>query len=238
MAPMKMCLATVIAFASLSASALQTVEPVEGHNSFVKISAKETTRIAIEGGKIRSLIATDGEITAEKDDDRGQIFIRPVVLNKPINVRIIAGSGATYNLVMQAVDIPQEDIVIKEPFSARMDRAERAGVGTNRRVAAGGVPKAVRSLVASMALEEAPSSVDVRPSNQEFALWENTRFVMTAVYNERELIGEKYVLTNIGKTSIRLVEQELYRKGVVGVAIENMQLDPGQSTNIYVVRSN
>lgn len=238
MAPMKMCLATVIAFASLSASALQTVEPVEGHNSFVKISAKETTRIAIEGGKIRSLIATDGEITAEKDDDRGQIFIRPVVLNKPINVRIIAGSGATYNLVMQAVDIPQEDIVIKEPFSARIDRAERAGVGTNRRVAAGGVPKAVRSLVASMALEEAPSSVDVRPSNQEFALWENTRFVMTAVYNERELIGEKYVLTNIGKTSIRLVEQELYRKGVVGVAIENMQLDPGQSTNIYVVRSN
>ena len=238
MAITKICLATVIAFASLSASALQTVEPVEGHNSFVKISAKETTRIAIEGGKIRSLIATDGEITAEKDDDRGQIFIRPVVLNKPINVRIIAGSGATYNLVMQAVDIPQEDIVIKEPFSARMDRAERAGVGTNRRVAAGGVPKAVRSLVASMALEEAPSSVDVRPSNQEFALWENTRFVMTAVYNERELIGEKYVLTNIGKTSIRLVEQELYRKGVVGVAIENMQLDPGQSTNIYVVRSN
>lgn len=238
MAITKICLATVIAFASLSASALQTVEPVEGHNSFVKISAKETTRIAIEGGKIRSLIATDGEITAEKDDDRGQIFIRPVVLNKPINVRIIAGSGATYNLVMQAVDIPQEDIVIKEPFSARMDRAERAGVGTNRRVAAGGVPKAVRSLVASMALEEAPSSVDVRPSNQEFALWENTRFVMTAVYNERELIGEKYVLTNTGKTSIRLVEQELYRKGVVGVAIENMQLDPGQSTNIYVVRSN
>ena len=98
--------------------------------------------------------------------------------------------------------------------------------------------KVVRNLVASMALEEPPNSADVRTTNQEFALWENTRFVMTAVYTERELVGEKYLLTNTGKTPIRLVEQELYRKGVVAVAIENMQLEAGQATNIYVVRSN
>jgi conjugal transfer pilus assembly protein TraK len=51
-------------------------------------------------------------------------------------------------------------------------------------------------------------------------------------------VGEKFKLTNTGKSVIRLVEQELYRKGVVAVAIENMQLEAGQSTNIYVVRSN
>ena len=89
-----------------------------------------------------------------------------------------------------------------------------------------------------MALEEPPSSVEMRATQQEFALWENTRFLMVAVYNERELVGEKYVLTNTGKTPMRLAEQELYRKGVVAVAIENMQLESGQSTNIYVVRSN
>lgn len=98
--------------------------------------------------------------------------------------------------------------------------------------------KAVRSLVAAMALEEPPNSADVRTANQEFALWENTRFVMTAVYNERELVGEKYLLTNTGTTPIRLVEQEFYRKGVVAVAVENMQLEAGQDTNVYVVRSN
>ena len=112
-------LAAILAVASLNVHALQTVEPAEGHNSFVKISAKETTRIAIEGGKIRSLIGTDGELTVEKDEERGQIFVRPVVLNKPINVRLIAASGATYNLVMQAVDIPQEDVIVREPFAAR-----------------------------------------------------------------------------------------------------------------------
>ena len=228
-------LAAILAVASLNANALQTVEPVEGHNSFVKISAKETTRIAIEGGKIRSLIGTDGELTVEKDEERGQVFVRPVVLNKPINVRLIAASGATYNLVMQAVDIPQEDVIVRESFAAR---SANSVVGSTKKGASGGMAKTVRALVAAMALEEPPSSADYHPANQEFALWENTRFVMTAVYNERELVGEKYTLTNTGKTPIRLVEQELYRKGVVAVAIENMQLEAGQATNIYVVRSN
>ena len=74
--------------------------------------------------------------------------------------------------------------------------------------------------------------------NQEMALWEGTRFVLTAQYSDRSLIGEKYRLTNISKNQIRIVEQELYRQGVIAVAIENMQLDPRQSTNIYVIRSN
>lgn len=233
-------LAAAFAVVSFQASALQTVDPVEGHNSFVKISAKETTRIAVEGGKIRSLIATDGELTVEKDEERGQLFIRPTILQKPINVRLITSSGATYNLVMQAVDIPQEDVIVREPFAARGDRYVQGNLRNDigRKSAAGGLSKVVRGLVASMALEEPPSSVDVRSVNQEFALWENTKFVMTAIYSERELVGEKYKLTNTGKSVIRLVEQELYRKGVVAVAIENMQLEAGQSTNIYVVRSN
>lgn len=230
----KLLFAAAAAVVSFNTLALQEVNPVEGQNAFVKISAKETTRLYIDGGKIRSLIATDGELTVEKDEDRGQLFIRPAILNKPINVRVIAGSGATYNLVMQAVDIPQEDVVIKEPASFRAALENTKG----KRGAASSMDKQVRSLVAAMALEEPPTSVEMRATQQEFALWENTRFVMTAVYNERELVGEKYILTNTGKTPMRLVEQELYRKGVVAVAIENMQLEGGQSTNIYVVRSN
>ena len=236
MAIKKLLFAAATAVVSFNALALQEVVPAEGQNAFVKISAKETTRIYIDGGKIRSLIATDGELTVEKDEDRGQLFIRPAILNKPINVRVIAGSGATYNLVMQAVDIPQEDVVIKEPASFRVAVAAENSKG--KRGASSSMDKQVRALVAAMALEEPPNTIDMRPTRQEFALWENTRFVMTAVYNERELVGEKYTLTNTGKTPMRLVEQELYRKGVVAVAIENMQLESGQTTNVYVVRYN
>lgn len=240
MKTMKLLLAVGALLSAANASALQVVEPVDGKNSFVKISAKETTRIYIDGGKVASLIGTDGELSVEKDAERGQLFIRPAVLNKPINVRIVATSGAVYNLVMQPVDIPQADIAIRDTQSARLGDTPigAAQLGAGRKSASGGMTRAVRSLVSSMALDEPPNTVDVRATNQEFALWENTRFTLIAVYNERDLVGEKFVLTNTGRSQIRLVEQELYRKGVVAVAIENMQLEPGQSTNVYVVRVN
>lgn len=226
--------AVLSAFAS-HAFALQTVEPVEGHNAFVKISQKETTRIVIEGGKIRSLIATDGELAVDKDEERGQLFIRPTVSGKPINARVISASGATYNLVMQPVDIPQEDLIIREPFERRSQRSDDRDT---KKGAAGGVAKAVKGLMTAMALEEPPNSVEMRPTSQELTLWEGTRFVMTAVYTERDMVGEKYRLTNTGKASIRMVEQEFYRRGVIAIAIEHMQVEPGSSTNVYVIRSN
>jgi len=230
-------LLAAILFAPSMAYSLQLVDPVEGQNTFVKISAKETTRLAVENGKIRSIIMSDGELFAEKDDERGQLFIRPLVLNKPINIRLILTSGATYNFVMQAVDIPQEDIIIRDALSK--DKAKDRDPANGRSGRSGNsLGKTVRHLLSSMAQETPAAHIDVRPMNQEMALWEGTRFVMTAQYSDRAMIGEKYRLTNISRNQIRIVEQELYRKGVIAVAIENMQLDPRQSTNVYVIRSN
>lgn len=230
-------LLAAILFAPPMAYSLQLVDPVEGQNTFVKISAKETTRLAVENGKIRSIIMSDGELFAEKDDERGQLFIRPLVLNKPINIRLILTSGATYNFVMQAVDIPQEDIIIRDALSK--DKAKDRDPANGRSGRSGNsLGKTVRHLLSSMAQETPAAHIDVRPMNQEMALWEGTRFVMTAQYSDRAMIGEKYRLTNISRNQIRIVEQELYRKGVIAVAIENMQLDPRQSTNVYVIRSN
>lgn len=239
MSHLRTALSLISMLLAANVHALQIVEPIEGHNSFIKVSAKETTRLSIEGGKIRTVLATDGEISAEKDEERGQLFIRPLVLNKPINIRIISSGGATYNLIMQAVDIPQEDVVVREPFSAKIERgvSQRVQQGQGKK-STGGQAKYIRDLVATMALEDPPASASVRKTEEEFSLWEGTRFVLMSIYSDRGFVGEKYELTNTGKSTIRLVEQEIYRKGVLAVAIENMQLGPGQSTNVYVVRIN
>ncbi len=216
-----------------AANALQVVDPVEGQNSFIKISAKELTRVAVENGKIRSIIVSDGEVAIEKDEERGQVFLRPLVLNKPINARFITSTGRTYSIVMQAVDIPQEDVIIRDA-ALRSDRA----LSKEERSGAGGHSKPMKTLITAMAAEEPPTNIDINQVNQEVALWENTRFILIAVYKDRNLVGERYQLSNTGTDRIRVVEQELYRKGVLAVAIENMTLDPGQSTSIYIVRRN
>jgi conjugal transfer pilus assembly protein TraK len=214
---------------SFAAQALQVIEPVEGVNSFVKISAKEQTRIAVENGKLLSLIATEGELAVEKDSDRGQVFIRPVKLDKPINIRVIPSSGKTYSLVLQAVDIPQEDVVIRDP-AAPKERAKEAAISSKNTE----FKAAIKAVINAMTSDD--PGIEKRDVNEELALWEGTRFVKRATYTDRFLTGDRYELFNVGKDPIRIVEQEFFVRGVVAVAVSSMLLPPGASTEIFIVR--
>lgn len=225
----KASLALICTLFGLTANALQILDPVEGHNSFVKISQKETTRFYVEGGKIRSMIVADGEVVVEKDEDRGQVFVRPMVTNKPINARFVTSSGRTYSIIMQAVDVPQEDVVIRD--SGLRDASTKQGTEKGN-----ALEQQLKAMIAAMASEDPPTNVGVKEVNQEYALWEGTKFVLHSIYNKRNHVGEKYRLTNLGKERIRIAEQEFWRKGVQAVAIEHMSVDPGQTTTVFVVR--
>jgi conjugal transfer pilus assembly protein TraK len=59
------------------------------------------------------------------------------------------------------------------------------------------------------------------------------------VYEGRELVGEKYLLTNVGNEPMVLAEQEFEREDghVLAVALERHQLRPGDSTAVYIIRT-
>ena len=59
-------------------SALQILDARDGETVLGKISQKEVTRIGFERGRIRRITGNAGEILLEKDEEKGQIFIRPV----------------------------------------------------------------------------------------------------------------------------------------------------------------
>jgi conjugal transfer pilus assembly protein TraK len=224
------CLAAV-AMCSPVAHALQIITPTEGSNTFVRISAKELTRIAVDGGKVRSVLYSEGELQIEKDDDRGQVFVRPAMLDKPINVRVITSSNRTYSLILQAADVPQEDVIIQDGDQSAAARPVTAPRAT-------GWQSGIRSLVLAMASGEKLQAVQVEPRNREIVLWEGVKFILETVYRDRVLTGEKYRLHNLSSSRIRMTEQEFYRKGVVAVGIESLALEPGQNTVVYVVRTN
>ncbi len=214
-----------------AAEALQIINPTEGSNTFVRISAKELTRIAVDGGKVRSVLYSEGELQIEKDDERGQVFIRPAMLDKPINVRVITSSNRTYSLILQAADVPQEDVIIHDA-EQRSDARPMTSPRTT------GWQSGIRTLVLAMASGEKLQAVEVEPRNREIVLWEGVKFVQEAVYRDRVFTGEKYRLHNLSTARIRMTEQEFYRKGVVAVGIESLALEPGQNTVVYVVRTN
>lgn len=230
----RLVLSCAIAFsattAAVTAFALQTVDVSDGRSHLVNISEKEMSRIAVDNGKIRRLDFIDGELETKKDDAAGDYYLLPLV-KKPINIFVKTTSGQTHALILQPKDIPLETIILKEPASKE---ARRNGAVER----AGSLELAVKRLVLAMARGEKPIEFDVLNVNQEIALWNEARFVLTERYVGRGLVGERYRLTNTSKSVMRLAEQELYKQGVVAVSIEAQVLNPGETTEVFIAKVN
>jgi len=213
---------------SLPASAIQILDGVDGQTLVGKIAQKELTRITVERGRIKKVTGNAGEFLLEKDEDKGQIYIRPTLesATKPVNL-FITTERATFTLLLQPVDLPADTIVIRD----RAARSEPARVERN-----GGYVRVIKNLLLAMASDALPRDMEVREMAKELSLWKETRLLLTRVYLGQAMTGEKYVLTNMSGKPMVIAEQELYKAGVIAVSVENLDLQPDESSNVFVIR--
>lgn len=225
--PRQALLALLLAI-SLPASAIQILEGVDGQTLVGKIAQKELTRVTVERGRIKKVTGNAGEFLLEKDEDKGQIYIRPTTeaATKPINL-FITTDRATFTLLLQPVDLPAETIVIK-------DRAARNESTRVERSSA--YLRVIKNLLLAMASDTLPRDMEVREMAKEVGLWKEARLLLTRTYLGQALTGEKYVLTNVSSKSMVIAEQELYQAGVIAVSVENLNLRPDESSNVFVIR--
>ena len=253
----------VASFTGLSASAhaLQLVEARDGVTVDAVISIKEPTRIRIENAKITDVfgniyssncglpaavpastaspptptINPSGEIALECDRDKGEIYLRPMGNStKPTNL-FVSSATATYTLLLRRSDTPSDTIVIRDKTLrlANVSSARPAPLGPSANHV-----RAMKGLLVAMASDRVSPDVRVEEVNRPVQLWTEARFSLMRTYEGRGLIGEKYLLTNVSNEVMVLAEQEFDRRdgAVVGVAIENLNLRPGESTSVYVIR--
>ncbi|WP_231570762.1 type-F conjugative transfer system secretin TraK [Thauera sp. SWB20] len=247
------------------AHALQLVEASDGVSVEAILSIKEPTRIRIENAPITDVFGNilsnncgpspalptnpgatapgaglptvnpGGEIVLECDHDKGEVYIRPVGDSaKPINL-FVSSAGATYTLLLRRADTPADTIVIRD----KTPKAFRA-TGANQ-AAAGPSPnpiRAMKALLVAMASDRVPPDIQVEEALRTILLWTEVRFSLVRQYEGRGLIGEKFLLQNVGTEPMVVAEQEFDRDGgeVAGIAIEHHNLRPGESTSVYVIR--
>lgn len=94
----------------------------------------------------------------------------------------------------------------------------------------------LEALLRAMAGERLPPDVQVVEIGREVALRQEARFTLVRAYEWRGLAGEAYLLTNVSDRPIVLADTEFDREGVLGVSVENRDLGPGESTNVFVIR--
>ena len=224
---------TLLALLALTSSqavlALQTVTARDGETVFARISQKEVTRIAFERGRIRKVTGNAGEFVLEKDEDKGQIFIRPASadVTKPINL-FLSSERSTVGLLLQPVDAPSDSIVIRE---ARDATAASTPAGRSHRHV-----RTVKNLLLTMANDAIPDDMEIREPGQDFALWPGVRLTLVRVLSGADLVGEKYLLANISTGDIQLSARDLYKPGVIAVSLEGERLQAGDAVNLFVIR--
>ncbi|WP_241762769.1 type-F conjugative transfer system secretin TraK [Aromatoleum aromaticum] len=245
--------------------ALQLVEASDGVSVEAILSIKEPTRIRIENAPITDVfgnilssncgpspalptnpgttapgaglptINPGGEIVLECDRDKGEVYIRPVGDSaKPVNL-FVSSADATYTLLLRRADTPADTIVIRDktPKAFRATGAAQAAAGPSPNPI-----RAMKALLVAMTTDRVPADVQVEEAHRTIQLWTEVRFSLVRQYEGRGLIGEKFLLQNVGTEPMVLAEQEFDRDGgeVAGIAIEHHNLRPGESTSVYVIR--
>lgn len=214
--------------------ALQTANAVEGKSIFVKMSTRDFNRIAIEGGRVRLVKGADRDmVLGDKDEVTGQALIKPLVKD-PFSLFVFSETGMTYTIVVQPMDIPSESIILREQLPKKPVAPSPAG----KIETPAGYIKAIKSLLHVMNSDNVPGDIEVRTTWKEIKLWQNTRFALEKVYSGQLLVGESYRLFNLGQSNIRIAEQEFYKKGVIAVAVKALELEPGKSTQVFVIKRN
>ncbi|MBI2752358.1 MAG: type-F conjugative transfer system secretin TraK [Betaproteobacteria bacterium] len=180
-----------------------------------------------------------GEIVLECDRDKGEIYVRPVGdSTKPINL-FVSSATATYTLLLRRSDTPADTIVIRDkaPRQNNPSSSTQGPVGPSANHI-----RALKALLAAMASDRVPGDIRFEEINRPVQLWAEAKFSLMRRYEGRGLLGEKYLLQNVSNTVMVLAEQEFDRDdipaggNVAGVAIENHNLKPGETTNVFVIR--
>jgi TraK protein len=220
----------------LHCNALQLVDGSDGKTRQVSISNTEMTRLAFEGGRIRSIKYDQAELEVNEDNGVGQIFLKPLVRNKAISIFVITSTDTTHALSLQPTEMGLDSVVIQEPKRERVERLERSSApkpGVERATA---FDTEIRRLITAMARDERTVDYERKVENKEFPLWQGTRFMLMNSWKGRGLRGEWYRLLNDSSQTIRVIEQEFFRPDVAAVAVEIHELLASGHTNVFIVR--
>lgn len=210
---------------SLDTLAAQILHGRPDETLTASISRSEPTLIRIDGRQIRRIFGVEGDFVVTPDKESGTAYLKPTTDKQAISVFVSDDSGRTWKLVLLGVDGPSDTIVIKPKKEGK--NAGGAGRDASRN-------QIIKRVI--LALDSAQDAeMELRETNDIVPLWKEAMFVRKMIVDGSGFTGEKYLLTNVSSAEMVIDERELYRPGVVAVAIEKPVIKPAETTTVYVV---
>lgn len=221
------------------AQATEYVDAQENTAKVVEVSKKDLTRISVEGGSIVNAKYMDGELDVQTENSNGQLYFKPLV-SKPISIFITSDNGRNYLLTLRPNAKKSADsIVIREKTTLQGDQISqmRQVQLEEERLARNSATyeTRVQEFVAEMAVRRDNSEISCAPAGEEVPLWQEALLIRKERCSTSNLQGQVFTLSNVSNRPMVLAEQEFYKKNVIAVAIRQLELQPNEQTEIYIV---
>ena len=203
------------------------------------ISQKALSRIAIEGSRIREVKYLEGELEFQKDQAAGQIYVRALT-SRPSSLFVSSEEGKTYLLILNPSSKKGENIIIDVAGLRQQEAMQAASIPRPPAAVTSkstDYVRGIKQLMVSM-INGTSGNLGIRnsPAYKTIPLWQGVLFVQKGQYTAADMQAESYSLTNTGSDVITLREQEFYKPGVYAVTIIKQVLNPGEMTDVYVVK--
>ena len=229
---------TMLGVSSLRVGAVEYVDAIENIPKSVEISSKELTRISIENGGIINVKYVEGEIDYQTQNG-GQMYLRPLV-KKPINIFITSNNNRSYLLSLKPSSKKGADsIIIREGAKLQAEQFEnQKKLLEEERVLqrnSSNYTAAVQEFISSMASNNDINDISCSPAGDEVPLWNEALLIRKERCSTSNLQGQIFSVTNVSKSVMVLAEQEFYKRNVIAVAIRQLELQPGEQTDVFVV---
>ncbi|WP_287962372.1 type-F conjugative transfer system secretin TraK [Alcanivorax sp.] len=224
---------SVFAAESETVSNVQNLPVRDGDSITVNVSSRELTRVGISGaGRLEKVWGAAGIMEINPDRDKGEVFIRPLAgAPKSFSFFVRDDQGATYTLVATQRDIPSQTVMLS-PADLRVSSYDKSRWKSQPFVIN------VKKLLKGMALGKDVPGYQIEPRQSKVPLWKETDIRQVRAYVGFALVGEVYLVTNNTEETLRFHEREFmdFGEGVNAVALEKLDVAPGDFTTLYIVR--
>ena len=229
--------ALLVAAASLTASpalADQFVETADNARIDCTLSRDELTRIALVGDEFSSVskIASGypyNDFGVTHEPVRGDIYISvpPSFAANSLSFFATSKQGFVYKFACRTEPIEAHQLCIANPALAK----PAAETWENERTE----DQTIIALVKAMAEGVTPPGYSVRQRMMRPVRTGDIEVQLIAEYRGANFNAQQFILTNRGKSAIKLNEKDLAPKSARAISIAQDTLEAGTSTSAYVV---
>jgi len=207
----------------------------EGDGGVLRVSRRDVNLIKFP---IEDVEVYTRSKVAEVKVNRGNVAVAYTVENpqEPIDLLFVTPEGP-YSLTLVPADIPSEIIMVEVP-KAKDSQAKGRGRGPEEEGsrASSDYVSQVKELLKGMYAGEAPYGYTVKRVGRPAASSPELLQTLEEVYSGSAMTGERYRLTNRSTKTVGLSENQFHQKDILSISLEQLSLDPGEETSLYIVR--